>query len=671
MDIVAILADLRNEPDWRAECARSHDYYDNQQLTADRLAVLEERGMPARTRNLVFQAVNNLLGLEERARQDWRVPVNDDVNSDQAVALGKLLHQAERLSGCDRACSDAFATQVKGGVGWVGVHDADDLAAYAIGAESPRWQEMWWDWRARHPLLDDARYLVRRKWVDRDECVARWPGHRTLIQNAAAGWPDWFADVLKPTDQHLASAWDRERTVRDSLDDAEWRDSERGRLALFEVWYRRIEAGLWLLVPELDMADEYDPANLGHRVLVETGRAELRRAPIRRVRRAWWLGPHKLNDDPSPYGHRWFPYVPFFGFREDRTLAPYGLVRLMQSPQDEANARLAKMEWLLSAQRLIGAEDAFAIPVEDVLGEMGRPDAFIPLKKGRSSNDVKLQEHSDLSAQQFSVLQDALRWITEIGGVYQAMLGKTQAQQSGVAINSLVEQGNTSQGELFGNYRLSRTRVGELLLAQVVRIFGSRQKPVQIRRGTERKTVVFGERQPDGRVSNALAQLRTRVELSEVPSTPAFRQQALNQLGEIVKALPPNLQAVLAPALVRESGIPQSEEYARLLEQVLGTGEGARAGADPAASDPAQQQADAVAQQRQQTLDALTERATAAEVAQAEAKAEEAGAKAERARIETAQLAEQLRGATSESEAALLAEAMHRREMRLGASPVA
>lgn len=59
---------------------------------------------------------------------------------------------------------------------------------------------------------------------------------------------------------------------------------------------------------------------------------------------------------PSPYRHQKFPYVPFWGKKEDRTGVPYGLVRGMMYMQDNANATNSKLRW--------GMADSFKTYVE-------------------------------------------------------------------------------------------------------------------------------------------------------------------------------------------------------------------------------------------------------------------------------------------------------------------
>ena len=66
-----------------------------------------------------------MTGFEAKTRTDWRVTSNTDGADD--VADAELQAQrAERQSGADRACSDAFRPQLCVGIGWVEVARESD-----------------------------------------------------------------------------------------------------------------------------------------------------------------------------------------------------------------------------------------------------------------------------------------------------------------------------------------------------------------------------------------------------------------------------------------------------------------------------------------------------------------------------------------------------------------
>ena len=124
---------------------------------------------------------------------------------------------------------------------------------------------------------------------------------------------------------------------------------------------------------------ELDKKNPAHIAAIVQGIVKPEKAIVSRVRLSWWMGPHKLSDMPSPYTHGQFPYVLFWGYREDRTLAPFGLARGMIYLQDQINALHSKSQWMMSARRVTRTVGAVVGNDEQFRQEVARPDADIVL----------------------------------------------------------------------------------------------------------------------------------------------------------------------------------------------------------------------------------------------------------------------------------------------------
>ena len=70
-----------------------------------------------------------------------------------------------------------------------------------------------------------------------------------------------------------------------------------------------------------------------------------------------------------------------------------------------------------------------------------------------------------------------------------------------------------------------------------------------------------------------------------MPATPTFRAQQLQSFSQIVTAAPPQFQAVLYPAMLELSDVPNRHEIADQLRKLIGTG----GGQDPQAQQMQQQ----------------------------------------------------------------------------------
>lgn len=640
------LWDIREEDDWRTEANREAEYYDGNQLSADVLQQMKQRGIPPLVRNLVGPTIDVVLGMEAKNKRDWKLVADEEAQVDTAEALTVELKKAERQSRADRACSDAYASQIKVGVGWVEVARSNQPFGSPYRVNGVHRNEISYDWRARQPDLSDARYLVRRRWLDKDIVKLWFPKHEKLIQNAMNEWADWDDPDIVTSDIELGREF--EAFQRTSLDQHEWMDSQRGRICLYEVWYRVWERGLVMHLPN-DVRLEYDADNERHQQLVAVGTARLKSAVFPRVRLSWWVGPHQLADIPSPYNHNMFPYVPFFGYTEDRTGAPYGLIRRMKSPQDEINGRLSKMMWLLSAKRVIADSDAVAMPWQRVAEEVARPDALIqldPNRKNLNADAFRVEQDFQLSQQQFSILQDATGSIQDAAGVYQAMLGKEDNAESGVAINSLVEQGSTTLAEINDNYRYARQLVGEQLLSLIRDDLGKQEKQVTIKRQGKKQHVVLNQMKHDEDgtpyLSNSVSALKARIDLSEVPDTPSYRMQQFRDLVEFTKSLPPDVQPIVTDLVARATDLPDRHEIADRIAQRMGY-------MDPEDMTPEErEEAQAKAQEEQQQKELeLRERMAKVELDMAKTRGEMANS--QHTQVKTEQLGVETEGKSLEN----------------------
>jgi len=154
--------------------------------------------------------------------------------------------------------------------------------------------------------------------------------------------------------------------------------------------------------------------------------------------------------------------------------------------------------------------------------------------------------------------------------------GKSGTATSGVQEMTQVEQTNQSLGTLMGNYKVARTRVGELLMALIVADWGSKQQTVTIEGQdgvTEDRVIVLNKPEVDpvtglAYLSNDLMRTMLKVSLSDVPSSSSYRAHQLRTLGETTKALPPEYQAAVLPFMVALMDMPFKRDVVRAIRAV-------------------------------------------------------------------------------------------------------
>lgn len=635
----SFLLDMQEQPEWRQRADTEADYYDSNQYTAADLRAMRDRGIPPIVVNLVAPSINMVLGLEAKTRTDFIVRAENPSGQDQdlALALAVKMKETERLSGADRAFSDAYASQIKTGVGWVHVgYNWMDPFAYWLSVEHVHRREIWWDWHDEDPHLRKARYLVRRKWYDEDVLVGVFPQYKELIYHAVRDWAHFDVSNYKQgvpmfMDQTCERDW--------GWADEEWRNGYRRRLCLYETWYRTFNRGFVLRLQD-DRVIEYKRGNALHDQAIMRGVAQVEPALIPKVRLAWWIGPHRVADMPSPYPHGDFPYVPLWGYREDRTRVPYGMIRAMRPLQDEVNARRARMLWQLSARRVIADEDA----VHDhnaAAEEVARADMYLklnPNRRNKRPDAFRIEKDESLSAQQFSVYEDSKKTLQDAAGIFLEQLGKPGAADSGIAISQLIDTGTTTLAEINDNARFARMQLGEQMLACVRAKMLGKQSSIKIMKAGVEKVVHinrprYNAEQDETVLENDVSQLMCKVALDEVPQTPTARMQQFQQLTDMVKGLPENLQAAVIDIVVNASDLPQKQEMVQRLREALGI-----ASKDPQDMTPEEQEQYQKAMQDKEKIDELARQLQQAEADLKAAQADKADADADLSRVKADQI---------------------------------
>jgi hypothetical protein len=621
----SLMSDIRYQPLWRDEADTCGDFYDGHQLTTERLARMTRLGIPPLITNLIAPVINSVLGQEAKARTDWRVTEADEadqVPEEMMLALNAKLNEIERESRADRAISDAYASMIKTGVGWVEVSRATDCFAYPYRVESVHRNEIWWDWRSSQPDLSDARYLVRKRRFDVDELVALMPEKKTLIEAAVFdNFKTWQFEIGSQSihDSDLAYAAHLERVT--NIDTIEWRDSDRKRATLFEVWYRQWVRGKVLELPNGTVV-KFDAKDPQHAIAVSQGYVTPQVKTYSDIRVAFFLGCHRLYDMPTPYPHRFFPYVPFFGYKEDSSGVRYGMIRSMISPQDVVNSADAKMHWLLNSRRIIATSDAIDLSFNSwrqVQDQISSPAGVVLLDPTKPQAKFTVESEFTLSAQQFSRRMQAAADIENAGGIYKAALGKESAAASGIAINSLIEQTGVMMAEINDNASFARRQVGEILFSLQLEDMGQKETRVAIKKHGKKSIVTLNQRVHDQigteAIENDVSTVKAKVTLTDIPTTPSFKAQQLAILSEVAKSLPAEMQAVFVPAMILLSDAPDKEDLAEEIRKMAGLG--------PKLDDEEQAAADAKSAEASAAAAALEQRTNEANVKLLEAKVDQ------------------------------------------------
>lgn len=574
-----IIDEIEEQPYWRSIADSEMDYADGNQLDGALLKKQREIGLPPAVEDLIGPALLSIQGYETNSRTDWRVTPNGDAGGqDVADALNYKLNQAERESKADRACSDAFRPQIGCGIGWVEVARESDDYTYPYRCRSIHRNEIHWDMKSTCPQLSDARYLRRQRWLAADRIALVFEEHKELINACKNSGPSWYDHLDSSSldggmSTGLENAWanGRARTISEDR----WYNVTNKEMCIAELWYRR-----WVKVATIKAPDgrvvEFDEDNVSHVAAVASGKVKVVKSVIPRVRRSYWLGPYLLHDGPTPYQHRFFPYVKFTGFEEDSTRVPYGYVRGMKYSQDALNSGLSKLRWGLTAMRSERTKGAVAMTDAQFRAQIARPDADIildPSVMAQPGARFEVRRDYQLTDQHYQQLNDNRQTIMRVSAVTAGFMGKAGTATSGLQEQTQVEQSNQSLGRIMDNFRTSRAMVGELLLSMIVEDMGKEPQTVIIEGDavTEDRAIKINSPEVDefgnAYLSNDIIRTRLKVSLEDVPSSPSYRGQQLNAMSEAVKSLPAQYQAAMLPFLVSLMDVPFKRDVVKAVRE--------------------------------------------------------------------------------------------------------
>ena len=561
------IVEIEQQPAWRGRADREMDYSDGNQLDSEILQAQRAIGMPPAIENVIGPAIAAVTGMEVKMRKDWRVVPDTKIGGDDvAEALSFKLNQAERHSKADRACSEAYRHQISVGLGWVEVARETNPFKFPYRATFIHRNEIWWDWLDTEPELEKARYLVRRRWTDMEQAVLMFPDKEEIIRHSSKGWQGidfgmGSHDGGGSTDLGRAQADERGW----SIEEMQWRDIENKRVCLFEVWYR-----VWVRTLVMKMPDgrviEVDQANEAHQLAIGMGMATPTWVVLPKMRTSMWLGPHRLADGPTPYPHQKFPYVAFWGMREDRTMVPYGLIRGMMYQQDSINATTGKIRWGLSSVRTVRTEGVYAGTDEQFRQQVSRVDADIVLNADAMSQPgakFEIERDFNLSEQQYKMLGDSRAAIERTSGITPSFTGQRGTATSGVQESTQVEQSVQALADINDNFDAARAQVGDLMMSLIVEdMIGVAETVLIDGKGLRPdKTVMLNAPVIDPEtgiktLDNDVERTKLKVTLEDVPSTPSFQAQQLGALSEAFKSMGQEYQPVVLPHLLSLMNIP-------------------------------------------------------------------------------------------------------------------
>lgn len=563
--------DMFFQNNWRYETAQALDYYDGNQYDSETAQKMEAKGIPLIFINVSKPLIDTAIGLHERNLTDWVVKPEDDVQQDVGDVLTGRMKETERATNADRIILDATATMLKGGIAWVEAARNSDPFQYKYRVTTIPYTDMWTDPRSIMPDYSDSEYIRRIRFFEMEHLQRAFPKYADDIRVAGSG--DYANGWYEPQ-QYIRNDWPSDLThVSVNL----W-GANRRLVAMEEVQYRTIENQHVFRLSN-GRAVRFDPSNPMHVMAYEQGVIQVFTAPVRISMQEYWIGSLNLMSRRNPAGGDRYTWVPFVAERENRTGAPYGLMRNIIPMQDEINTRRAKAAYAMQSYRVIADKDYFDDP-NIAREEVSRRDAFILLNEKRRPNSKgEIQDGVGMSKEQYAIMDQTMSMVPQVSGIPLTLQGvKEGSVDSGVAIQSLGDFGINTLARTNAHAREARRKVGEILLNYEIQDMGKQPKDLQGKNQDGRRiqvTVNKPMREPNSGatyIDNDLTAMNLKVVLDDVQHTPTHRTQIMTQMLQALRFLPPQAQSAAMPWLVEMSDLPprMKKEMANDLRKALG-----------------------------------------------------------------------------------------------------
>jgi len=519
---------------WQEDNQCHFEYYDGEQWTDAEKAIIESRGQQASVLNAIRPTVDMIIALEAQRRTDIQVIGREASDDQMADLLTKLIKQVYDQNDYNYRQGKMFREGIVGGAGWMEffVHK-DDAEQDQIVCRKHKWEEIFWDPYTREPDASDARYIIRRVWMDRDSASAL-RGKDKIDQVVDTSQRTDIEEVYEGQEMEAQMNSDSYR-----FNTKAW-DSKSRRIAVNDTWYRDAKG---------------------------------------KIRRVVWSGNVFLeggeNDEQneSPYRMNMYPLVPFFASLDQKG-RPQGIVSWVKDMQDSLNKNFSKWQWAVASRQVMFEDGAVEDP-EELRHEVGKPDGVVRINDGMMGK-VQMMDaaNKNESVHLMNMMNFLLQMIQRVSGVNDALLGI-----GGVNARSAEQEASRSlsgaqmQTSFLENLYFSKKKSAEIILNLMGQFYTDRRVVRITRPNGEVQRMVMNEEGLDAAnqpiIQNQLQMddiLRYDVVVDQTPAYSTVKQLKLRFVTEMAKsgALP---APVASRMLLELSDMPDKHELIQQTEE--------------------------------------------------------------------------------------------------------
>lgn len=526
-----------------------------------------QRGRPCLVINRLAQFVNQVTNDQRQNRPAIKVsPVSDDADEETAEVIQGLIRHIEYDSGADAAYDTAFEGAAGPSFGYFRIiTEYCDPMSFDQDIKIKRIANpflVYLDPAAKDPDGSDAQWGFIFEDLPRGTYKQQYPDSEMASlqgwDSVGDGAPNWIS--------------------QDSVRVAEYFYKDKKRI---QICLMASPEGQKVSVPQ-DKVKEAEAKGFKYIPHPKTGEPQCRETEVSVVKWCKHNAVETLEETELPGSGKYIPIIPVYGKEiiVDGRRTLQGLVRNAKDPARQYNYwATAGTETIALAPRapFIGAEGQFE----------GRENEW---NQANTENLAFLQYKpvnvmgQPVGPPQRNVYEPPIRAITEYmgqsaedlkatTGIYDPTLGRREGEQSGIAIRSLQNQGQTSNFHLVDNFHRSLRHAGRIILDWIPDVYDAERVLRVIGEDGTHKTVTVngpsGEKDEQG--VEKIYDLTTGkydIVISTGPSYQTKRQEAVAWMQEALRAAPA-LMNIAGDLLFRMLDLPGAEEFAERMRMAL------------------------------------------------------------------------------------------------------
>lgn len=460
----------------RALRARDERFYDGHQFSDEEKKVYDERNQKPRTYNEIKPAVDWIIGSERRARSDWNVLPRTADDVEPAQLKTKLIKYIDDINKAKWVRSAAFEDCVKTGEGWTRISvEPNEDGELMIQLNYENWQNILIDGQSVKADLSDNRYLWATKIIDIETLEQWFPAKKEEIEQDAGEYQEIDDDLMfDQTGDDGNNLYNNSRRTSSGCSDANINvvrsgsmsimgghySSTRRAVRVWEMWYRKTER-VELLANAGGLTGQiFNSKNEKHVLALEEG-AKKRETVREQMYMAIYTATTVLYHGKSIYKHNRYPFVRRLAFIDKTTKSPYGVIRQIVDPQSDLNQRKNQALFMMATRQVVADEGAVE-DKDDAIKQVAKVNGYIEVKKGAR---FEIRDNQSLAGPHVQFAEMDSAYLKQISGVTSENRGMGNSALSGIAIQSLQEQGTVITTPIIDNHQLAHQLEGELVLS--------------------------------------------------------------------------------------------------------------------------------------------------------------------------------------------------------------